>query len=580
VKIEYQVSFPQPASHLLEVQLKILNWSADRLALTFPVWTPGSYLVREYAKQLQDFSAETETGEALVWKKLSKHQWEIDTSGRGDCTPIIRYRIFANELSVRTNHLDLTHGYFNGAALFFFIPGYERNPIEVTVVPPDSQWQVTTALPPVEATKNTFLAADFDTLVDSPFEVGQHAVYSFESCDKPHDLAIWGKGNLDVKRAIADIDRIIQVQAKLFGGLPYDRYLFLLHLSASGFGGLEHKNSCSLNYPRLGFRQADRYNRFMQLVAHEFFHLWNVKRIRPKELETFDYERENYTQSLWFCEGTTSYYDVVLPFRAGIYNAKTCLTLLSQEITRFLNTPGRQVQPLSESSWDAWIKLYRRDFNSDNSQISYYLKGEIVTFLLELLIRHRSKNERSLDDVMRCMWQQFGKDEIGFTTTQLQQVFELIAQMNLDDFFARYLHGTEELPLADFLEPFGLELHAETVGKIPFLGLRLSGKNGKAMIDFVEAGSPAQQAGIDPEDELLAIDGWRVTSDRLNERLEDYKPGDSIVLSLFHQDELLTVPVTLTEPRPSSYRIVPVKQPTIEQSKNFEGWLGVALSSV
>jgi predicted metalloprotease with PDZ domain len=355
LEIRYQVAMPNPQTHLFEVTLQVKGWATAVLDLKLPVWTPGSYLVREYAKHLQNFSA---TGQkALAWRKISKNHWQVDTLGQSEIT--VCYRVFANELSVRTNHLDGTHGYFNGAALFFYLPGFEHQPIQVAIAPPYPNWQVATPLPTVPGQTNTFYAADFDTLVDSPFEIGTHALYEFEAQGKPHQLAIWGQGNTDPDRIIQDTQKIIDVEAELFGGLPYDSYLFLLHLSPQGNGGLEHKNACSLNYPRFGFRTKEKYQRFMQLVAHEFFHLWNVKRIRPKALEVFDYEQENYTTSLWFSEGTTSYYDLNIPFRAGIYDAKTLLGNLSKEITRLQTTPGRQVQPASESSFDAWIKLYR-----------------------------------------------------------------------------------------------------------------------------------------------------------------------------------------------------------------------------
>jgi predicted metalloprotease with PDZ domain len=425
---------------------------------------------------------------------------------------------------------------------------------------------------------NTFEAADFDTLVDSPFEIGTQRLYNFEVLGKSHELAIWGQGNANPERIIEDTKKIIEVEAELYGGLPYERYVFLLHLSNSGFGGLEHKNSCSLNYSRFGFRAKEKYSRFMQLVAHEFFHLWNVKRIRPKALETFNYEQENYTTSLWFCEGTTSYYDLVIPFRAKIYDAKTFLDNLSKEITRLQTTPGRKVQPVSESSFDAWIKLYRRDANSDNSQISYYLKGELVSFLLDLLIRSQHANQRSLDDVMREMWQRFGCKEIGFTPQQLQDVIESIAQIDLSDFFARYVDSTDELPFNQYLEPFGLQLSSfEAEEPVPHLGVNLKAENGKTLIQFVEAGSPAAVAGVDAGDELLAIDGWRVTTEQLSDRLKDYSIGDTIQVSVFHQDELRTLPVTLGTPSPSRYQIVPVETPCEAQKQNLAGWLGTGL---
>ncbi|PSB12770.1 peptidase M61 [filamentous cyanobacterium CCP2] len=568
--IHYQVAMPHPETHLFEVTLHVKGWRSDTLDLKMPVWTPGSYLVREYARHLQDFGA---TGQQpLSWHKQSKNHWQVETVGIDEIT--IQYRIYANELTVRTNHLDLTHGYFNGAALFFYIPEFQHCPIQVTIVPPKPEWRVVTALPPVAQQENSFLAADYDTLVDSPFEVGLHQCYEFEVLEKPHQFVIWGAGNIDPEQVIVDTHKIIETEAALFGGLPYDRYLFLLHLSSQGFGGLEHKNSCSLIYSRFGFQTDDRYHRFMQLVAHEFFHLWNVKRIRPKGLEVFNYDAENYTPSLWFSEGTTSYYDVAFPLRAGIYDAKAFLKALGKEISRYLTIPGRLVQPLSESSFDAWIKLYRRDSNSDNSQISYYLKGEMVSLLLDLRIRAKFHNDRSLDDVLRHLWQQFGQPEIGFTPEQLQRVIESVAEEDLSDFFHSYLDTTEDLPFDRYLEPFGLKLQPETDNLPPFLGMTVRSDNGREVIKFVESDSPAQQAGLDPEDELLAIDGLRVKASELDDRLKCYAPGDTLHVSVFHQDELRTYRVTLAEPRPTSYQLVPIKDPSPAQKQALEGWLG------
>ena len=582
--MRYEVAMPQPETHLFEVCLHIQGWQQGTpsvLDLKMPVWTPGSYLVREYARHLQDFTATADdrTALPLPWHKVSKNHWQIDRQGQESL--IIRYRIYANELSVRTNHLDGTHGYFNGAALFFYVPGHEQQAVQVTIVPP-AGWQVSTPLPTVDGQAHTFKASDFDTLVDSPFEIGRQQVYDFTALDKPHQLVVWGDGNLEPDRLIADIQKLIQVEAALFGGLPYDRYLFLLHLSSQGFGGLEHKSSCSLIYQRFGFRQKDKYDRFIQLVAHEFFHLWNVKRIRPKALEVFDYEQENYTPSLWFSEGTTSFYDLAIPYRAGLYDLRTYLIALNREITRFQMTPGRKVQPLSESSFDAWIKLYRADANSPNSQMSYYLKGEMVSLLLDLLIRERHSNRRSLDDVMRQLWEQFGKPDVGFTPAQLQQVIETVAQTNLANFFARCLHSTDDLPFDDHLRPFGLRLLADGGAEdgVPYLGLTVKTENGRDMVKFVETASPAQQAGMDAGDELLAVNELRVSADQLSERLRDFRAGDRVQLSFFHQDELRACTVTLAEPRCARFQIVPVEHPSHSQEQNFLGWLSVPLASI
>ncbi len=568
----YQVAMSQPASHLFEVTLQVNNWQSEVLDLKMPVWTPGSYLVREYARHVQDFVAEDNQGEALVSHKVSKNHWQITT---GDNSRLkVSYRVYANDLTVRTNHLDSTHGYFNGAALFFFVPGLENAQIQVRIVPPQTNWRVTTTLPPVPGLNNTFVAKDFDTLVDTPVEIGTQQIYNFEVLGKLHYWAIWSQGNVKPEQIIKDTKKIIEAEAELFGGLPYEQYLFLLHLSGSGYGGLEHKDSCTLNYPRFGFRDREKYQRFLQLVAHEFFHLWNVKRIRPKALEKFDYERENYTTSLWFCEGTTSYYDILIPLRAGIYKRKTYLKNLSKDVNRYFNIPGRNVQPLGESSYDAWIKLYRRDAYSDNNQISYYLKGQLVSLLLDLLIRAKHDNTKSLDDVMRIMWQRFGQDEIGFSETNLRDVIAEVADENLDNFFSRYIESTEELPFDDYLDPFGLYLKTVEEKDVPYLGIKVQSNSNKETISFVESQSPAAIAGIDAKGELLAINGSRAGARARKERLKDYQANDTIQVTVFHQDELKTLPVTLAQPQPSSYEVAIKNNLSDKQKHNLIGWLG------
>ena len=567
----YQVAMSQPASHLFEVTLKISDWRSPTLDLKMPVWTPGSYLVREYARHLQDFSARSGGGE-LTSRKLSKNHWQIATNNSTEIK--VSYRIYANDLTVRTNHLDATHAYFNGAALFFFVPGLEQQPISIKIVPPQSDWRVTTTLTKIEGEENTFQAQDFDTLVDTPVEVGTHQVYDFEVLGKPHSLAVWSQGNANPQKIIADTTKVIEVEAEIFDGLPYQEYLFLLHLSGSGYGGLEHKDCCTLNYPRFGFSDREKYERFMQLVAHEFFHLWNVKRIRPQALETFDYEAENYTTSLWFCEGTTSYYDAIIPLRAGIYDHKTCLKNLSKDISKYLNTIGRTVQPLGESSYDAWIKLYRRDAYSDNNQISYYLKGELVSLLLDLLIRAKYQNKRSLDDVMRLMWSRFGQEEVGFSETQLRETIAEVAAENLDDFFARYIETTEELPFDDYLNPFGLYLKTVSESDAPYLGIRVQSDSNREVIEFVAAESPAALAGIDAKDVLLAIDGIKVDAKSLEERLKDYQAEDTIQVTVFHNDELKTLAVTLAQPQANLYELAIKDNLSQSQQQNLRGWLG------
>jgi predicted metalloprotease with PDZ domain len=563
--LAYRVAMPQPQNHLFEVSLQVRDWPHPQLDLQMPVWTPGSYMVREYSRHLQDFVAIDEQGQALTCTKIAKNHWRV--TGSGNLT--IRYRVFANDLTVRTNHLDASHGYFNPAALLFFIPDLTHEPIQVEIVPP-ANWQVTT---PLEGNNNIFVAQDFDELVDSPFEIGQHQVYDFEVLGKPHQLAIWGEGQIDVTKWLVDITKIVTATAQIFGGLPYDRYLFLLHLSANGYGGLEHKNCCSLLYPRWQLQKTEHYEQFMQLVAHEFFHLWNVKRIFPQGLENFNYNQENYTPSLWFSEGVTSYYDILMPRRAEIYGRSTLLIQMSKEISRFLLTPGRLVQPVTESSFDAWIKLYRPDANSSNSQMSYYLKGAMVALLLDLKIRALSNSEKSFDDVLVQLWQDYGKVGKGFTDRELESLIQSIAGVDLQDFYRDYLYSSIELPFDEYLQPFGLKVIA-VESLIPYWGAVVKSEQGKEMIKTVATGSPAALAGIDPGDELVAIDGYRVTSDELANRLASYKVSDHIKVTVFHQDRLMTYKIELAAAQPGKYELSMLPDLTPSQLYNLQCWAG------
>ena len=579
MKIHYQVSMPQPSTHLFEVELSWIGGSdqPQTIVLGLPVWTPGSYLIREYSRHLQNL--QVWAGNSLVPRaqvqKIAKNRWQIE--GVAPASLKVSYQVLATELTVRTNHLDETHGYFNPAALLLFAEGYETCPHQVAIVLPHQHWQIATPLPQVERSPYTVEAANYDILVDSPFEIGEQQRFDFTVLQKPHSLVIWGKGNYDPPQLIHDIQRLIETEAKLFGSLPYDRYLFLMHLTGSGYGGLEHRDSCSLICPRSAFRKAESYTTVLNLIAHEFFHLWNVKRLRPIALETFDYEQENYTPSLWFSEGVTSYYDLLLPLRAGLYDDNTFLGLLNKDLNRWFNTPGRQVQPLRESSFDAWIKLYRRDAHSDNHQISYYLKGAMVALVLDLEIRAHHNNQRSFDDVLRSLWQEFGIPERGFTEADVERTILAVGQWDSEPEFLeryhRYLDSTEELPLAAALAPFGLEL-VPLKSSSPFTGVSLRNTNGRISISAVLSNSPGQQAGLEPEDELLAIDGMQVnTPEEALGLIQNYLPGDSITFAVFHQNLLCLRSVTLGEPQPSEYTLRSVENPTAEQIALYQGWL-------
>src|ERR1043165_1773560 len=420
VDISFTVAMPRPHTHLFDVSVAIKRAAngPQEERLVMPVWTPGSYMVREFARHVQDFAAADAAGQPLKWEKTNKDTWRVVTNGAREWHAT--YRVYANELSVRTSELNSEHGFWNNATLLMYLDGFLKNPSTVRVLAPDV-WKVATGLPPVPGQRNTFRAENFDVLYDSPFEVSNFKTLVFNVKGVPHRIVIDGEGNYDPERVRTDVMKIVETEAALMGEIPYRDYTFILHLRANAGGGLEHLNSTALGYPRFGFkiRSGDRatsaapnttdtferdYRGFLGLVSHEFFHLWNVKRIRPDALGPFDYTQENYTKVLWVAEGITDYYADLFLRRAGLITEGDFLGATARSIQALQNTPGRLEQSAEESSFDAWIKYYRPDENSSNSQVSYYEKGALLGLLLDLEIRRRSNNAHTLDDVMRALY--------------------------------------------------------------------------------------------------------------------------------------------------------------------------------
>ncbi|GAB4213163.1 MAG: PDZ domain-containing protein [Synechococcales cyanobacterium] len=567
----YRVSMPEPWTHRFQVHWHLEGVAAP-LLVKMPVWTPGSYLVREYARHLQNLRV-TQNGIPGQVEHESKNTWMI-SAAHYPCDLDVFYEIYAGELTVRTNHLDLSHGYFNGAALFLYTPQDRQSSLTVTIVPPDPTWAIATALPirSQQEDSTTFVAASYDQLVDSPVEVGIHKRLDFQVLGKPHTWVFWGEGDLDPATVQADTVKIVETASTLFGGLPYENYLFLVHWLPDGFGGLEHRNSTSLIFNGFGQGDPEHYQRFLALVAHEFFHTWNVKRLRPKALETIDYDQETYLTCLWFVEGATSYFENWLLQRAGLLTPPQWLTLLGKQITRLQLTPGRLVQSLRESSWDTWIKLYRPHENTLNSQVSYYLKGALVCWLLDLHLLERSQGHSSLAMVFQDLWQRFGQKDVGYSDQDLREACERAAQGSLDDFWRDYIDGTRELDYNRFLEPFGLQVVANGDPGPPYLGLRCQGS---LEITAVEEGSPAQRAGLWAGDELVAINGYKVTSTTWTEHLRRYRPGDTIPITVFQRQQLKTVAVTLADPRPDHYVIQPLATVSAQQAQRYRQWMAL-----
>lgn len=572
--INYTVSMSKPWTHLLEVEMHVKwNRMPEKTELKMPVWTPGSYLVREYARHVQDFAVKDASGRALTWQKTNKNTWQIDTKGVKEI--VATYRVYSNELTVRTNELNDEHGFWNNAALLMFPAGQLAAPSTVTVVP-YSKWKVATGLPQVSGASNTFRAPNFDVLYDSPFEVSDFKEISFDVHGKKHRYVISGEGNYDLKKLADDTAKIVDEAYKIFGELPYEDYTFIVNLR--GGGGLEHLNSTALQWNRFGFKPESRYHGFLSLVAHEFFHAWNVKRIRPDALGPFDYENENYTKLLWVAEGGTAYYESLLLRRAGLITDKELLDSRASTIEQLQNRPGRFETSLEEASFDAWIKYYRQDENAVNNQISYYDKGEVVNMMLDVTIRTASGGAKSLDDVMRYLYNEFYKKNRNYTPADFQKAAELAAGRSLDDFFSKYVRGEAEIDYNGILNGIGLQLQVDEPDKSKaYIGADFTEENGRLTIRTVAANTPAYEQGLNTGDQIVAIDGYRASNTFLQSYLAERKPNDTIKLTIFRFDKLRDVTFKLGANMRPDYSFKPVEQPSDDQRRLYRDYMKAEL---
>lgn len=579
-EIHYTVSMPRPNTHLLEVEMRLRyrQGAPASVDLVMPVWTPGSYLVREYARHVQDFEARNAEGRALQWTKTNKNTWRVESGAARELR--VGYKVYSNELTVRTNELNDRHAFWNNAALLMYPEGHLKAPSTLRVVP-FGNWKIATELQRVAGEARTFRAADFDELYDAPFLVSDFRTIEFEVRGIPHRIVIDGDGNYDPEKMRRDFIKVMEATIDVMKDVPYKEYTFMLMTHPTVRGGLEHMNSTALIWRRFNFRDAKDWRDFLGLVAHEYFHLWNVKRIRPDALGPFDYTSENYTRLLWVAEGVTSYYDNLLVRRAGLMTDKEYLDIIADSIQALQSTPGRTKQSLEEASFDAWIEYYRQDENTVNTAISYYDKGAIVSLLLDLEIRRRTDGARSLDDVMRRLYEDFYKKGRNFTPADFQRTSETVAGASLDEFFRRYVRGRDELDYDAALSAVGLKLEREgasSPGRPPaesaYLGANLAESDGRLTVRNVPSGTPAYDHGLYANDQIVAVDGYRASRDFLNARLKEKRPGDTLALTVFRDEELRTVTVKLAGRVEADYRIVPVENPTSEQKRNYQSWLG------
>ena len=520
--IHYHVEPSDLHAHIFRITLTIAR-PAARQEVSLPVWIPGSYLVREFSKNLQGLEAR-QGKQTLQLTQCDKHRWQADCDTRKPL--VLAYSVCAYDTSVRTAWLDASRGFFNGTSLCLRVEGQEKrkHTLDIASTPATTDWSVATGLTPVKTDKNGFglyAAANYDELVDCPVEMGSFWTGRFTACGVPHRFVVAGAApSFDGKRLLEDTRKICEAAIRFWHGdghkPPFKNYLFMLNAVGDGYGGLEHRNSTALicgrrDLPRSGeTRPQEGYTTLLGLISHEYFHTWNVKRLRPSEFTGYDYTRENYTEMLWFFEGFTSYYDDLLLRRAGLIDDAAYLKLITKTVNQVLQTPGRTVQTVAQASFDAWVKYYRQDENTPNATVSYYTKGSLVALCLDLALRREGRT--TLDDMMRALWQRSAGGPMS--EADLRAVLRELGGRAFDEELDQWVHSTAELPLAQLLAGQGVALKAEKPQLAQRLGLRVA-ENHSVHIKTVLRGSAAERAGMNAGDEWLGVEvkgqSWRIT---------------------------------------------------------------------
>lgn len=577
-KIHYQIVPADPGGHIFEVHCHIAEPDADGQRLSLPAWTPGSYLVRDFAGHVIELEASCGGDETGV-SKADKSSWQ--------CAPckgplLVHYRVYAKDLSVRGAHLDSTRGFFNGPCIFLRVHGQENQRCTVHMERHGhdrfSGWRLATSMRRLDAEPHGFglyEAADYDELIDHPVETGEFETQYFEAHGVPHQLVVSGRHHSDLARVARDLKAVCEYQMELFGlPAPIDRYVFLLTVLGSGYGGLEHRWSCAMmasrgDLPAYGSDEVtDAYRGFLGLASHEYFHLWNVRRIRPAPVAESDLSREAYTRQLWIFEGITSYYDDLSLLRAGVISSDSYLDLVSNMATRVWSGRGRFTQSLADASFDAWVKFYKRDHNAPNTQVSYYTKGALAALGLDLTIRERTADACSLDDVMRAVWQQYGLTDTPLPEGRFEQLCTEVCGTDLGDYFDSVIYGVTDPPLDELLARLGVTFTMlplpdgqnrppvkPPTGNVPALHIGFANDNGKLMVTTVFQHGPAHRAGLASGDELLALEGVRVTPDNYQQLLSRYRPRDLVRIDVFRRDELLRFTAELDPAPPAAVRV-------------------------
>jgi predicted metalloprotease with PDZ domain len=571
--IRYTLSFPATQTHYVEVSAAVPTGGQPQIDLMMAVWTPGSYMIREYSRHVEGVTASGAGGRALEIDKSAKNRWRVTTGGAQTVT--VKYRVYGREMSVRTNWIEADFAVLNGAPTFLTLAGSMKRPHEVVIEPARGWRRSMTGLPEMAGGEHRYRAPDYDTLVDSPIAVGNPDVKEFTVDGKKHYLVNIGDiRNFDGTRAAKDFETLVQAQRAMWGSLPYDKYVVLnitTILAGQPGGGLEHLNSTMLMVSPNATRTRPAYLTWLELLSHEFFHVWNVKRLRPVELGPFDYEHEVYTRSLWIAEGITEYYSLLLLHRSGLSTIEELLDGLSNEIDTLQTTPGRLVNSAAAASFDAWIKYYRPDENSVNSAISYYTKGVVIGLLLDARIRKATGGTRSLDDAMRAAYQKYSGAR-GYTPDEFRAVVEQVAGTSLKTFWDTAIEGTSELEYAEALETFGLRFRPASPGSA-YHGMTTRSDAGRLVVTQVRRGTPAYEAGINVDDEILGIDDVRVRAEQFLARTNLYKPGDKVTLLVARRDQIKRIEIVFGAEPPRQWRLEANPGASPAQTQNRSKWL-------
>lgn len=576
--VEYTVHLDRAQTQVITIEMRLTGVDTDEVRVLLPVWRPGRYAILDPASDVRTLAAFDAAGERLAVRKEGKSTWIIATGGAGEVR--IVYDLYANSLGDRTRHVDDTHAFLSGSAVFLLWPEHRGDEHLVRFESVPGGWAIASGLE--SAGDNALFAPDYDILVDSPIEIGVHDLLRFQVDGKTHEIAIWGEADYDAERMRRDFADIVREQTDIFGLMPYDRYVFIVHVRPGIGGGTEHYNSTVMQTRPTAFDTPDAYRGFLGLTAHEFFHTWNVKRFRPAGLSPYDYLEENYTPSLWLVEGTTSYYDDLTLARAGLIDIDEFLSRLRGSIQGYEAHPGRLVQSLEESSHDAWIKFSRAGPDRDNTTVNFYREGALASLVLDAEIRRLTGNRRSLDDVMKLLFERFPHGGPGYAAEDVVEIAGAVAGSDLDPLFASIVRGTGPLPLEEALAHFGVEMVREpsktawekedeldAAAQRPWLGINLAGGRVRSVVE----GGPAFDAGINAEDEIIAIDGHRVSASNFDDVEKTLTIGAEAVITCFRHDRLREVTLTVAPHSNAGLKLRTNKDATSEQIEAFTAWL-------